>query len=157
MHASSQYITWCQKWRTSMDELQSPTRMTWPGNVEENFRTWFQKFELYLVTSGKTLKPDNVKCALFLHTACEKAIEVYSALVFTEAEEGKYNALVHKFKEFVEGKKDLVHECYVFNNRNQKEGGIFLSFLTNITSQAGKCGFDHLNDSIIRERIISDI
>ena len=32
----------------------------------------------------KMLKLDNEKCALFLHLAGEKAIEVYNALTFTE-------------------------------------------------------------------------
>ncbi len=45
---------------------------------------------------------------------------MYNALTFTEAEEGKYNTLVLKFKEFVESKKDFAHERYVFNNRDQK-------------------------------------
>ena len=64
-----------------------------------------QKFELCLMALEKTLKPDNVKCALFLHIVEEKAIEVHNVLTFTEAKEGKYNALVCKFKKFVEGKK----------------------------------------------------
>ena len=99
---------------------------------------------------------DNEKSALFLHVAREKAIEVYNALTFTEVEEGKYNALVCKFKEFFEGKKDLPHKCYYFNNRDQK-GETFFSFLTNITSLAGKCSFDHLKDSMISDRIISGV
>ena len=70
--------------------------MSWTDNMEENFRTCFQKFECYLMAPEKTLKPDNVICALFLHIAGEKAIEVYNAVTFTELEEGKY-ALVHKF------------------------------------------------------------
>ena len=68
------------------------------------------------MVSEKMLKSDNVKYALFLHIAREKAIEVYNALTFTETEEGKYNALVRKFKELVNGKKYLAHEHYIFNN-----------------------------------------
>ena len=105
----------------------------------------------------KTLKPDNIKCALFLHIAGEKAIDVYNAQTFIEAEESKYNALIRKFKEFVESKKGLGHERYIFKNRDQKEGETFVSFLTNITSKAGKCVFDHLKKSMIRDRIISGI
>ena len=66
----------------------------------------------------------------------------------------KYNAFVHKFKEFVEGKRDLAPKRYIFNNRDQK-GEAFLSFLTNIPSQARKFGFDHLKNSIICDCIIS--
>ena len=96
-------------------------QMTRTGNVEENFSIWFQKFELYFVALEKTLKPDNVKCALFLLK--KKAIEVRNALTFTDAE-GKYKALVLKFKEFIEGKKGLAHKHYVFNNRVQKKGRV---------------------------------
>ena len=76
--------------------------------------TWFQK--LYLVASEKTTKSDHVKYVLVLQVVGEKVLEVYNALTFTEAEQRNYNALVHKFKKFVEGKEDLAHEFYVFNN-----------------------------------------
>ena len=46
-------------------------------------------------------KLNHVKCALFLHIAREKAVEVYTALTFTEAEKGNYNVLVCKFPKFV--------------------------------------------------------
>ena len=85
-----------------------------------------------------------VRNITFLHIAGEKAIVVYNALTFTEAEEGKYNTLVLKFKEFVEGKKDLAQEHYVFNKRDQK-GETFLSF------------FDYLKDSMIHDCIMSGI
>ena len=86
--------------------------------------------EIWIVPRGirKTLKPDNVKCTLFLHIAGEKATEAYNALTFTKAEEGRYNVLVRKFKEFSEDKKDLAHERYIFNNRDQKEGLGFLAY-----------------------------
>ena len=81
---------------------------------------------------------------------------MYNALTLTEAED-KYNALVRKFKEFVEGKKDSANERYIFNNRDQKEGETFLYFLTNITSQAGKYGFDHLKNNMTHDCIVSGI
>ena len=43
---------------------------------------------------------------------------------------GNYNALFCRFSKFIEDKKDLTHEQYFFNNRNQKEGETFQSFLT---------------------------
>ena len=73
---------------------------------------------------------------------CIQRIYIY------RSEKDNYNALVRKFKKFVQGKKDLAHERYIFNKRDQKEGETFLSFLTNTTSQARKCGFDHLKDNM---------
>ena len=57
-------------------------------------------------------------CSICAHSR-KKAIEVYNAQTLTEAE-GKYNALIRRFKEFVESKKDFAHERYVFINRDQK-------------------------------------
>ena len=45
----------------------------------KNFTTWFQKFELYLAASEKTMTLDQVKYTLFLHVTGEKAVGVYNA------------------------------------------------------------------------------
>ena len=45
------------------------------------------------MASEKTLEPDNVKYALFLNIAREKAVEVYNALTFTEAPASLKNLL----------------------------------------------------------------
>ena len=84
-----------------MDLLQPPTQMTRTGNEEEIFTTWFQKFGLYFVVSEKTTKLNHVKYALVLHVDREKAVEVYNALTFIEAEKSNYNSLVRKFTKFV--------------------------------------------------------
>ena len=80
--------------------------------------------EIWILLRGVIKNSKDRQCnnALFPYIAKERAIKAYNALTFTEAEEGKYNALVHKFNEFLEGKKDLANERYVFNNRDQKEG-----------------------------------
>ena len=57
--------------------------MSWTGNVEENFKIWFQKFELYFVTTEKTSKLNIIKCILFLHIIGKKTTDVYNALLFT--------------------------------------------------------------------------
>ena len=101
-----------------MDLLQLPTQMTWTDNIEENLITWFQKFELSLIASEKTTKPDHVKCLLFLHIAEKKAIEVNNTLTFPQVEKNNCNALVHKFTKFAVSKKDLAYERYIFNDRD---------------------------------------
>ena len=105
----------------------------------------------------KTLKPDNIKGALFLHIVGEKAIEVYNALIFTDTEKAYFSALISKFSKFIETKKDLVYEQYIFNKRNQKEGKIFLFFLMDIISKAEKCGFKQLKQNMIGDQIISGV
>ena len=53
--------------------------MSYTGNVEENVKIFFQKFEVYFVATKKRPSP----IALNMHysyTAGEKAIAVYNAL-----------------------------------------------------------------------------
>ena len=55
--------------------------MSWTGNVEENFKIWFQKFEFYLVATEKTSNPNNFKYTLVLHWDSKKAIEVFNEVI----------------------------------------------------------------------------
>ena len=48
--------------------------------------------------------------------------EVYNALIFIEVKEGKNNALVRKFEEFVEDKEDFAYERYVLTTEYIKGG-----------------------------------
>ena len=71
--------------------------------------------------------------------------EVYNALIFIEVKEGKNNALVRKFEEFVEDKEDFAYERYVFNYRVYKGWCCcYWRELTVITSV--------LNEDVLRKR-----
>ena len=62
----------------SMETLQPPGALCFDGNNEENWRCWFQKFEIYLIAMGKVDRHEKIKCALLLHCAGERAIEVFN-------------------------------------------------------------------------------
>ena len=43
-----------------MNFLQPPAQISWTGKVEESFKIWFQKFELYAVATEKK-KPSEAR------------------------------------------------------------------------------------------------
>ena len=61
-----------------MDQFQHPEPLSLQGNLAENWRRWKQRFQLYMVASGKDTKSDGVKSATFLHVAGQDALEVFN-------------------------------------------------------------------------------
>ena len=45
----------------------TPGSMSFKGNIASNWRLWKQKFELFMLASGKSNKTDEVKVAILLN------------------------------------------------------------------------------------------
>lgn len=67
-----------------MDQLKPPNSLSLEGNLAENWRSWIQKFELYLIASGIAEKSEKIKCATFLHVAGDEAIKVFNTMDLLE-------------------------------------------------------------------------
>ena len=137
--------------------LKLPTELSFDGNLEENWQNWIQKFELYLLASEKSEKAEQIKCALFLHCAGERAIELYNALTFTDNEKDKYEVLKTKFAEHMSGRKDVCFKRSKFWARNQKPGEMFVNYLADIRKQAKNCEYGDLEEGLIRDRIVQGV
>ena len=137
--------------------IRTPKELSFDGNLEENWKNWLQSFELFLYASEKYNKDDKIKCALLLHCAGEKAIEIYNSFTFTNAEKDKYDVLIEKFKTHMAGKKDVSYERTIFNSRIQKEDELFANYLAALQVQAKKCEYENLVDGIVRDRIVQGI
>ena len=65
-----------------MEQFRLPDTLSFQGNLAEGWRRWKQQFKVYMVTSGKNDKGDEVKAATFLHIAGPEALEVFNLLTF---------------------------------------------------------------------------
>ena len=61
-----------------MDKIDHPSRLELTGNLAENYRWFEQRFDIYMLATGKSNKPDEQKTAMFLHLAGEEAIRLYN-------------------------------------------------------------------------------
>ena len=68
-----------------MDSLKPPGTLKLTGNLDANWKTFKQQFELYLTTIGVSETSNKRKIALLLSVAGTEAIEVYNTftLCFT--------------------------------------------------------------------------
>ena len=104
-----------------MEQFQPPESLSFQGNIAENWRRWKQRFEIYMVASGKNSKSDEVKAATFLHIAGPEALEIFNTLSFYNAgDDKKLDKLVEKFEAYCIPRKNVTWERHVFNTRNQQ-------------------------------------
>ena len=75
--------------RGGMDGFQLPEPLPLQGNLADNWRRWKQRFELYMIASGKNEKSEEVKTATLLHLAGPDALEVYNTSFESPGDEKK--------------------------------------------------------------------
>ncbi|KAK9746917.1 hypothetical protein QE152_g5741 [Popillia japonica] len=93
----------------------APVQMNFKGNVAANWRLWKQKFQLYMLASGKSNKTDDVKVATLLNFLGDEGIEIYNTFEYeTEGDENKLNIVLKKFDEHCQPMKNIVFEHEIF-------------------------------------------
>lgn len=141
-----------------METLRPPERLKLVGNVDNNWRSFKQQFELYLAALGLDSKSDARKIALLLTVAGPQAIEVFNTFEFAVVtDREKYDKVIEKFTAHCSPQKNTVYERYVFRSRVQQPEETFDSFVTDLKLKAQSCEFGDLKDSMIRDQIVYGI
>ena len=149
-------ITWCQKKRDKMEQLKPPNNLSFEGNLAENWRTWIQKFELYLIATGIEEKSEKVKCATFLHVAGDEAIKVFNTMDFDEDVDG-FTGLKELFRDYCEPRKNITYLRHVFFTRVQGPNEKIDAYVTDLKNKAKDCEFAQLTDELIKDRVVCGI
>ena len=138
--------------------MKPPDAVNWTGNVDCEWRTFKQRFMLYLQAIGLDSKLDARKIALLLTVAGPQAVEVFNTFVYADGEDkDKFDTIVQKFDEHCSPKKNETFERYVFRSRIQQPGESFDAFLTDLKLKAKTCNFGVLQDSLIRDQLVFGI
>lgn len=142
-----------------MESVKPPDAVNWTGNVDCEWRTFKQRFTLYLQAVGLDEESYARKIALLLlAVAGPQSIEVFNMLVFDrEEDKGKYDVVIRKFDLHCSTKKNETFERYVFRSRLQLQGKTFDSFVMDLKLKARTCNFGLLHDSMIRDQIVFGI
>lgn len=119
-----------------MAQLQPPERLSLQGNLAENWRSWIQRFELFLTASGIAEKSKEIQCATFLHVAGEEAIKVFNTLHFDEEEKNDIDVLKEKFRTYCEPRKNLPYIRHMFFARAQGQSETFDAYVTDLKDKA---------------------
>lgn len=141
-----------------METLRPPEGLKLVGNVDSNWRSFKQQFELYMATIGLDNKSNTRKIALLLTVAGPQATEVFNTSEFTEADDKeRYDSVIEKFHAYCSPQKNTVYERYVFRSRMQQPGETFDCFVTDLKLKPQSCDFGDLKDSMVRDQIVYGI
>lgn len=137
--------------------MRAPLQMNFDGNLKENWKTWQQAFEIYMVASGLDAKPAERQVAVLLHTIGPEGIKKYNTFGLTEAQKKDTKEVLKAFENFCTPKSNESVERHFFNMRSQQPGEKFLTFVTDLKNLSASCGYGELRESLIRDRIICGI
>lgn len=92
--------------KRNMESLRPPEGLKLTGNVDCNWRTFKQQFELYISAIRLENKPDEQKIALLLTIAGPNAIEMFNTFVFDQPDDDKkLEEVIKKFDAHCSPKK----------------------------------------------------
>ena len=125
------------------------------ANIEDGWKGWIQKFELFLLASRSENLSDKIKVAMFLSAIGDEGLQIYNTFVFDEEEDrAVYSVVKEKFKEYCSPHKNVVFERFNFWKTTQNVGETIDSFVTTLRIRAKTCKFEQHLDSMIRDRIV---
>ena len=124
------------------------------SNLEQSWKFWSQKFDLYMTASGANEKPESTQLAIFLHLIGDDALQVYNTFTFASEAERKMDVVRQKFADYCQPRRNIVYERYQFWRLNQAPGENIDAFVTSLRLKAKSCDFGTQEDSMIRDRIV---
>lgn len=138
-------------------QLRQPEPLSFEGNIDQNWKKWMKKFEIYLTAIQSDTKQDTVKIAIFLHVIGDEAVEKYDTLGLSEEDGKNYKKVIAAYEKYCVPKKNESINRHLFFHRNQNVDETFDNFLTDLKKLSNDCSFGELQDSLIRDRIIGGI
>ncbi|KAK9511200.1 hypothetical protein O3M35_005806 [Rhynocoris fuscipes] len=146
----------CNRENSLMIELVGQLKIG--GNVQENWKRWYQKFTNYLIASEKYKKPDIVKTAILLHLIGDQGLDIYNSFKWNSNDDkNNFQIVVDKFNQCFNGKKNILYErCRFFKCRRQK-GQSVDSYINELKRIAAHCEFDSQEENLIRDQLVLSI
>ena len=95
--------------------FQPPTALRLDSsNLEEEWRFWKQKFDLFITASGASRKPETTRVAMFLHALGDAALKVYNVFELSVDERNNLTAIKSKFRDYCTPQKNVVYDRFQF-------------------------------------------
>lgn len=142
------------KRRTMGEFLNKIEKLKMDGNLSENWRRFKRYFDIFMTAGELNEKSDAIKVSTFLNAVGEEAIEVFDTFTLTQQQRASYTEVIKAFDDFCKPKKNPVYERFVLNQRKQKEGEPFDTFLMDIKRLARTCEFGANENEMLRDRIV---
>lgn len=141
-----------------METFKCPPPLKFEGNMGENFRKFKQMFEIFMMASGKQKESDEVKIAIFLNMIGEEGLDVFNNFKMSDEDKKKFNKVIDQFESYMNPKKNILYERFLFYNRSQEEAEPIDNFIQDVRKLMKSCEFKACcSEDILRDRIVLGI
>ena len=142
---------------TVSPSIAVPAKFQLKYDTATAWKTFTQRFTLYLLAGGYNKRPENEKVALLLTVGGDEMIKIYNAFEWASAaDKEKYDPGIAKFEEHFIPKQHFseLTARYKFNGTVQGESESLDSFIIRLRNIAKDCEYGDQKEKLIRDRII---
>lgn len=141
-----------------MNEIPSSSGLKPPKNFNvnnpETWKEWLQQYKWFSVATGLDKKTSAIQAANFMTIIGTDAIRLFNTFNLTPEQQNDISVIITKFEEHFKPKANITYERFKFNGMMQSSGQSFDEYFTSVQTQAKKCDFGVLEDSLVRDRIV---
>lgn len=137
--------------------LKPPKPLVIGKDQAQEWKLWLQQFKWFACATQLNEKAQEIQAATFMAAIGSDAAAIYNTFGLTEAEQKDIKIIEKKFEDHFSPQANVIFERFTFNEMTQQEGECFDEFLTKIKTQAKKCDYGSLMDSLIRDKIVTGI
>ncbi|XP_072398160.1 uncharacterized protein [Diabrotica undecimpunctata] len=137
--------------------FKPPNGIRFDQNASQNFEKFLDSFKIYMEAADLASKQESRKIAIFLNLAGKEAQDIFKTFKLSDEERKQYNVVINAFKTYCSPLKNETYDRFLFFTRIQEEDEEFDNFMKDVKLLAKNCNFDSLEDSRIRDRLVSGI
>ncbi|KAL4702913.1 hypothetical protein ACJJTC_005141 [Scirpophaga incertulas] len=147
---------------TPVQSVKLPPNINLHSNTAaQEWPLWKVLFEDYLVATNNVESDDKIKLSLLRNLMGPEATKILINLPISEKQKTDYESVLKAIDAYAFPRKNVVFDRFIFNNRNQKEGEPFETFLGECRAMLKACNFEldkqNINESLLRDKIVCGI
>lgn len=127
------------------------------GNIAQNWKKFHRVWENYEIATGLNEKDPKLRIATLLTCLGPDAIELFETFPLSDEEKKDPAKVVGSFQTYCIGETNETYERYNFNCRSQEMGENIDAYVASLRGLVKTCNYEHLEDSLIRDRIVIGI
>ncbi|KAI4881647.1 hypothetical protein NFI96_006235, partial [Prochilodus magdalenae] len=139
---------------TKMERFQIPPPPKFDFTRPEEWPKWIKRFERIQIASGLELQAEENQVNTLIYTMGDEAEDIITSLQLSEIEASQYNMVKNKLDAHFVVRRNVIFEWAKFNQRQQEQGETVDSFITSLHCLSEHCGYGHLHDEMVRDRLV---
>lgn len=143
---------------SNTNAIPPPAPLKVVGDVAADWERFKSEFDNYEIATDLVDSDARKRAAILLACLGSAAHTIFRTFKFDDdADRNKVEKIKEAFDKHWLGEVNVTYERYVFHQRIQQPGETIEAFVADLRKLAKSCAFEHLEDSLIRDRIIIGI